>query len=205
MSSIPYIPQDTYRIKIQSTRRKKYYPIQSRANIRRPATVGYKERFIKKAYSKNTNETEYEHIEDGEENIKKRLNRILNLSANKMNYENNSMDIVTNSKTKYSSATSYDILSSLDCHRMKEIRQAFIAANNELNVEQFIKVVWPFINLSHFESKYLAVAALITFFEDIDINDDKKMQWNEFTDFLATVQQHSTDEEAVLETVLHLI
>ena len=93
----------------------------------------------------------------------------------------------------------YDvILSSLDCERMEELKHAFIQKNHELNFEQFVQVVWKFMNVKKGQEA-LVISSLLQLFEDIDINDDKKMQWTEFSDFLADKQRHSSDQEADLE------
>ena len=61
-----------------------------------------------------------------------------------------------------------------------------------------MQVVWKFMNVKKGQEA-LVISSLLQLFEDIDINDDKKMQWNEFSDFLADKQRHSSDQEADLE------
>ena len=104
-----------------------------------------------------------------------------------------------NNNNNNDSKQTYDvILSKLDCERMEELKDAFTIKNHELEFDEFVKVVWKFMNVTEGEES-LVISALLQLFEDIDINDDKKMQWSEFSDFLAESQRHSSDQEAHLE------
>eukprot|EP01084_Bolivina_argentea_P058949 107600_1 len=89
------------------------------------------------------------------------------------------------------------ILSLLDCRRMEELKHAFMQKKFELDFEEFVSVVWKFMHVKK-GKEALAICALLQLFEDIDINDDKKMQWSEFSDFLAASQRHSNDSEIEL-------
>jgi len=81
---------------------------------------------------------------------------------------------------------------------MQELKEAFIAKNHELEFNEFVQVVWKFMNVQKGEESTV-ILALLQFFQDIDINDDKKMQWSEFSDFLAESQRHSADQEVDLD------
>lgn len=90
------------------------------------------------------------------------------------------------------------ILSLLDVGRMEELKRAFVSKDHELSQKEFVSVVWSFLLVKPGEEG-LVMNALTHLFRDIDINDDGKMQWSEFSDFLAASQRHSNDQEVALE------
>ena len=109
-------------------------------------------------------------------------------------YEAESLQRLRKLKQKPLDSGSLDVVSLLECHKMEEIRQAFINADDELSFEQFTNVVWPFITTNKDNiSNEKIILALWELFQDIDINDDTQMQWSEFSDFLSASQQHSND------------
>jgi len=90
------------------------------------------------------------------------------------------------------------ILSLLDCRKMEELRTAFMQKNHELDLADFVQVLWQYLNVTEGDEARV-IHALTELFEDIDINDDQKMQWSEFSDFLAASQRHARDSEVDLE------
>eukprot|EP01083_Nonionella_stella_P017421 48750_1 len=110
----------------------------------------------------------------------------------------NLLDMRRSSLRNFSKQNHDVILSLLDCRRMEELRDAFMQKNHELEFEEFVAVVWKFMNVREGQEA-VAMFALLQLFEDIDINDDKKMQWSEFSDFLSASQRHSRDSEEDLE------
>ena len=81
---------------------------------------------------------------------------------------------------------------------MEELKAAFIQKNHELDLKAFVEVLWQYLHVAEGQEARV-VHALTELFEDIDINDDKKMQWSEFSDFLAASQRHARDSELDLE------
>merc|ERR1719295_1332622 len=90
------------------------------------------------------------------------------------------------------------ILNLLDCRKMEELRAAFLEKDHELDLKEFVEVLWQYINVPEGDEARV-IHALTELFEDIDINDDKKMQWSEFSDFLAASERHARDSELELE------
>jgi len=81
---------------------------------------------------------------------------------------------------------------------MEELKTAFMDKNHELDLQDFVEVLWRYMDVAKGDEPRV-IHALTELFEDIDINDDKKMQWSEFSDFLAASQRHARDSELELE------
>ena len=73
-----------------------------------------------------------------------------------------------------------DIMSHLNYRKLQKIKEDFMKCEAEgLTLPQFIKVM--LIHLPETRDKIGLVQNLIELFKQIDVNDDKTLEWDEFT------------------------
>ena len=87
-------------------------------------------------------------------------------------------------KTETTASISSSIMLKIPAENMSMLRQDFQETYNGLELDDFLISVITAMNIEDEYEMMLMVADLIDFFHLVDVNGDKKMQWEEFVMFI---------------------
>lgn len=87
---------------------------------------------------------------------------------------------------------SVDIMSLLDHRRLGDLAAEFEKyPDAALTLEEFVSVITPFLPSEHLDDTEI-VSSLCKLFDDVDVNGDGTMEWEEFTGYVVDAGLHTS-------------
>ncbi len=89
-----------------------------------------------------------------------------------------------------------EIMMSLDSEKLEALRRAFEQNDDDgLSLAEFVHVMTSILNMNHLMTEEQFAANLIEFFDQVDINGDGSMEWEEFTSFIVEMGMSEDDHQ----------
>eukprot|EP00520_Triparma_pacifica_P014822 CAMPEP_0118634720 /NCGR_PEP_ID=MMETSP0785-20121206/1698_1 /TAXON_ID=91992 /ORGANISM="Bolidomonas pacifica, Strain CCMP 1866" /LENGTH=682 /DNA_ID=CAMNT_0006525715 /DNA_START=109 /DNA_END=2154 /DNA_ORIENTATION=+ len=93
-----------------------------------------------------------------------------------------------------------EIMMNLDSAKIATLRKAFEQNDDDgLSLAEFVHVMTSILDMDHFMTDDQFAANLIEFFDQVDINGDGSMEWEEFTSFIVEMgmSEHEHQPDAI--------